>query len=124
METKKKSILVVDDEKSLARAFELKLTHAGFNAKAVNNGQEALAELRSGHYDAMLLDLVMPIMDGFQVLETLKKENISLPVMVTSNLSQEEDMKRAKALGAREYFIKSNTPIAEIVVQINKILSS
>ena len=124
METKKKTILVVDDEKSLARAFELKLTHAGYTAKAVNNGQEALAELRSGHYDAMLLDLVMPVMDGFQVLETLKKENISLPVMVTSNLSQEEDMKRAKALGAREYFVKSNTPIAEIVVQINKILSS
>ena len=124
MEPLNKSILIVDDEKSLARAFELKLTHAGFSAQTASNGQEALEKLRTQHFDLMLLDLVMPSMDGFQVLETLKQEGIQLPVIVTSNLSQTEDMKRAKSLGAVEYFVKSNTPISDIVLQIKNIVHS
>ncbi len=120
----KKSILVVDDEKSLAQALELKLKHAGYEAKAVFNGQAAVDELRVNHYDVVLLDLVMPTMGGFEVLETLKRENIKLPIIVTSNLSQEEDIKKATSLGATEYFVKSNTPISDIVSQIEKIVHS
>lgn len=111
----KKKILIVEDEKAMARALELKLTHAGFEAKIVFNGQDAVDVLEKESFALILLDLVMPKMDGFKVLETLQEKKIKTPVMVMSNLSQEEDEKRTRALGAKEFFVKSNTPIAFIV---------
>ena len=64
----------------------------------------------------------MPNKDGFAVLEELKKKGSKIPVIVTSNLSQDEDAKRAKSLGAKDYFIKSNTPIKDIISHIKDIL--
>ncbi len=119
----KKKILVIEDEKPMARALELKLTHAGFAVKAVFNGEDGVELLQKETYALILLDLIMPKMDGFTVLETLKKEKIQIPVMVLSNLSQEDDEKRAKALGAKEFFIKSNTPIATIVEKVSQFLN-
>ena len=113
-----KRILIIEDEKPMARALELKLTHAGFSAQSVGNGQEGLVLLEKDKFDLVLLDLVMPKLDGFGVLEEMKKKGIKTPVMVQTNLAQEEDEKRAKELGAKGFFIKSNTPIAEIVEQI------
>ena len=113
-----KRILIVEDEKPMAHALELKLTHAGFEAQSVGNGEEGLALMEKESFDLVLLDLIMPKLDGFGVLEEMKKKGIKTPVMVQTNLAQEEDEKRAKALGAKEFFIKSNTPIAEIVEQI------
>ena len=118
-----KRILIIEDEKPMAHALELKLTHAGFSAQSVGNGEEGLVLLEKEKFDLVLLDLVMPKMDGFGVLEEIKKKGIKTPVMVQTNLAQEEDEKRVKALGAKEFFIKSNTPIAEIVEQIKNFLS-
>ena len=64
----------------------------------------------------------MPKMDGFMVLATLKIENIKVPVMVLTNLSQENDIKRTKEYGVKEFIIKSNTPIAVIVDRVAKFL--
>jgi DNA-binding response OmpR family regulator len=119
----KKKILIIEDERPLARALELKLTHAGFEAKAVLNGEEGVNLLQKESYALILLDLVMPKMDGFKVLETLREKKIKTSVMVLSNLSQEEDEKRAKALGAKEFFVKSNTPIATIVERVIQFLA-
>ena len=113
-----KKILIIEDEKPMAHALELKLAHAGFSAQSVGNGEEGLALLEKEKFDLVLLDLIMPKLDGFGVLEEMKKKGIKTPVMVQTNLAQEEDEKRAKALGVKEFFIKSNTPIAEIVEQI------
>ena len=112
----------MEDEKPMARALELKLVHAGFDAKAVFNGEDGVLLMRKEHYDLALLDLVMPKIDGFKVLEILKNENIGIPVIVLSNLSQEGDERRAKELGAKDFFIKSNTPITTIVEHVTQFL--
>jgi len=117
-----KRILIVDDEKPLAKALELKLIHEDFEAKAVYNGVDAITELGAKPYDLVLLDLVMPQEDGFTVLANIQKLKLKTSVIVSSNLSQEEDIDKAKSLGAIDYFIKSDTTLAEIVDKINKYM--
>ena len=123
MPTKPKKILIIEDEKMIARALELKLAHAGFEVKAVFNGEEGIDCIQKETYALILLDLIMPKMDGFTVLQTLKDKHIETPVMVLSNLSQEDYEKRARALGAADFFIKSNTPVANIVQNVTKFLT-
>lgn len=117
-----KKILIGEDQEPMARALELKLNDSGFEAKAVFNGQEIIDILSKQKYDLVLLDLLMPKMDGFSVLEKLKELKNKTPVIITSNLGQVEDEKRAKSLGAKDYFIKSNVTLAEIVTYVKKIL--
>ncbi len=119
----KKKVLIAEDEKPMARALELKLNNSGVMAKAVFNGEEALAELKKEQYDLLLLDLMMPKLDGFGVLEALKEENSDLPIIVSTNLSQEADISRARELGAKDYFVKSDTPIVEVVEKVKKLLA-
>ena len=117
-----KKILIVEDDKPMSRALELKLNNSGFTVKAVYDGEEAVAELSKNKYDLMLLDLMMPKMDGFGVLAALKEKKIKLPIIVSTNLSQESDVARAKSLGAADYFIKSDTPISAVVEHVKKVL--
>ena len=120
--TASKKILIVDDEKPLAKALELKLSHAGFETHVANNGEDAINALKKESFSLMLLDLIMPKMDGFKVLEEMKKLKKKPPVIVLSNLSQSEDMDKAKKLGAKGFFIKSDTSLAEVVKQVNTYL--
>lgn len=117
-----KKILIAEDEKPMANVLSLKLGSAGFEAQVVYDGEEAITALKQLQYDLLILDLVMPRKDGFYVLEELKKLNITTPVIVMSNLGQEEDKKRAKDLGAQYYFIKSDTTLALIIEQVKKVL--
>lgn len=124
MEKEKKKILIVEDEKPLAHALELKLTFEGFDVKSVSNGEEAAVLLEKEIFSLVICDLVMPKMDGFQLLQFIKDKKINLPVIVLSNLSQNEDEKRARELGASDFFIKSNIPISDVVNNIKtKILN-
>ena len=118
-----KKILIMEDEKPMARALELKLTNAGFAAARAGDGIEGMELLEKEHFSLILLDLVMPRMDGFAVLKALAEKGISTPVIILSNLGQEDDEKRAKALGAKDFFIKSNTPIATIVEKVSRFLA-
>ncbi|MBI4252908.1 response regulator [Candidatus Uhrbacteria bacterium] len=122
MEKAKKKILIIEDEKSMARALELKLAFAGFESKAAGNGEEGLALLEKETFDLVLLDIIMPKIDGFAVLEALKEKKIKTPVIVLTNLSQDEDEKRAKSLGAKDFLVKSNTSIATIVEKVGQFL--
>ncbi len=117
-----KLILIVEDERPLSHALEMKLKNQGYTTKVVTNGQDALAEIKNGKYAMVLLDLIMPVMDGFGVLEGIKSQNLKVPVIVLSNLGQDEDRVKAKALGAVDYFVKSNTPIADIVAKVKSSL--
>lgn len=119
---KEKKILIVEDEKPMAKALELKLNKSGFLAKAVGNGQEAIALLKKEKFDLIMTDLVMPKMDGFGLLEYIKKNKIKTKVIVASNLSQDSDLDRAKELGASDFLIKSDTPITEVVEKVKNIL--
>lgn len=124
MAGKPKKILVADDERPMAKALELKLTKEGFEVKTVGNGREALDAMKAEKFDLLLLDLMMPRVDGFAVLAELKDRKDHTPVIVSSNLSQEEDIKRVKELGAKDYFVKSDTPISRVVDHVNKVLNS
>jgi DNA-binding response OmpR family regulator len=119
----KKKIIIIDDEKPLARALELKLLHVGFEISIAENGEEGLAILEKENFSLILLDLIMPKMDGFLVLEALKNKGNKTPVIVLSNLSQTEDEKRAKLLGAKAFFVKSDTQIAVIVEKVIEFLN-
>ena len=124
MTDSRKRILIVEDERPIARAFELKLSHSGFEPVVTYDGEEALLALEKQKFDLILLDLIMPKMDGFAFLRELGKRKIKVPAIVTSNLGQEEDIRRAKELGAKDYFVKSDTPIADIVAHVEKVLKS
>jgi DNA-binding response OmpR family regulator len=117
-----KKILIIEDEKTLARALELTLTHAGYETTLAFNGEEGIDMVQKSPYDLILLDLIMPKMDGFTVLNILKEKKIKTPVLVLTNLSQQNDIKHAAKFGAKEFFIKSNTPIATIVGRVKVLL--
>jgi len=117
-----KKVLIVDDEKAMAKALALKLTKAGFATEVAVNGIEAIDKIKAAKFDLIVLDLIMPEKDGFAVLEYMQTNKIKYPVLIASNLSQEEDLKRAKDLGAIDYFIKSNLSLQEIIDHIKKIL--
>lgn len=122
-DTTKKNILIIEDEKPLAHALQLKLEHAGFNVTAVENGDDGLAIIERDKSDLLLCDLIIHGLNGFQVLEKIKEKNLKTPVMIMTNLSQEEDKKRAFDLGAVEFFVKSDTTISEIVESVKKKLN-
>jgi len=117
-----KKILVVEDERAIAKAMELKLKSSGFEAMVAFDGLEALKILKKEKFDLIIIDLVMPRLDGFGTLEEIKKMKIKTPVVVSSNLNQEEDMIRAKELGVADFFVKSNIPISKLVEKIKKII--
>lgn len=118
-----KKILVVEDEKSIARPISLKLQFSGYKTVVATDGQMALDLLTKEPFDLILLDVILPKLNGFAVLEQLQARGNKIPVIVASNLSQVEDIDRVKKLGAVGYYIKSNTPLGEIVEQIKKVLN-
>src|SRR3989339_986496 len=117
-----KKILIAEDEKPMARALEIKLNKAGFETVVVFDGVSALKELVANKYDLLLLDLMMPNKDGFSVLTDMKESKIKVPVIVSTNLNQKEDIEKALSLGAKDYFVKSDTTISEVVEHVKKIL--
>lgn len=121
---KKKFILVVEDDKAYANVYQLKLAKEGYEVRIASDGEEALTACQKRKPDLIILDLLLPIIDGFEVLETLRKNKKfkNLKVIVLSSLSQPEDMIKVKKMGALEYLVKSNITIQEIVDKIGKYL--
>ena len=120
----KKRILIVEDEKAIARALELKLQHSGYDVGVAHGGQEALDAIAKGPFELMLLDLIMPGVDGFAVLTKLKEQQIKMPVIVLTNLNQPEDVAKAKQLGAIDFLIKSDVPLSNVVQRVDQILKT
>lgn len=119
-----KKILILEDEKPLARALELKLSREGYEVSTLPNGEGAVSLLETGEYSILICDLVMPKVDGFYVLEEIKEKKIKVPIkIVLTNLSQVEDEKRVRSLGATEFFIKSDTPLSKIVEYVKNNIS-
>lgn len=118
----KKKILIVEDERPLAHALELKMMHEGYDTHVASTGEEGLKEASTGKYDLILLDLILPGIDGFTILENLKGKKSKTMVIVLSNLGQDEDRKKAEEYGAKQYLVKSNVPLADIVKVVKSIL--
>src|SRR3989344_3373135 len=105
--TGKKRVLIIEDERPLAHALELKLSHEGYETTIAGNGKEGCEKAVAEKFDLILLDLILPEMDGFAVLQELHAKKIKTPVIVLSNLGQDEDRKKAKELGVVDYLVKS-----------------
>jgi DNA-binding response OmpR family regulator len=118
------NILIAEDEKALASALAEKLSRENYTTTVVANGEEALVALKKKKFDLVLLDLVMPQKNGFEVLEELKEDSELrvVPVIILSNLGEDENIKKALRLGAVDYFVKADHPIAEVVEKVKEQL--
>lgn len=124
MSGKKKSVLVVEDDKYIGELLCKKLKNRGIEAKMCLDGRQALDLLYKEVFDLVLLDLVMPILDGFAVLEERPKTlNHSTSFIVITALGQDEDIERAKRLGAEEVFQKALITIEEVIKRVEKKMS-
>ena len=114
----KKHILIVEDDMGVSHILELKLQKTGYETMLVNDGERALEALKKTKFDLILLDLRMPGVDGFMVLQAMRKRKDMTPVIVCSVLSQDMDIKRAKEFGIVDYIVKVNVPLQSIIDRI------
>mgnify|MGYP001567045266 FL=1 len=125
-EQKQYHILVVEDDIPTLEAIGHKLSTAGFVIESATDGQTALGRLQGGAYDGVLLDLRMPVRDGFWFLEEKNKDPsvASCPVVIFTNLAGEEQLRRALDLGVRGYLKKSKHSIQEIVGEVRTCMET
>ncbi len=116
------AVLVIEDDRFLVKAYEAKMKGEGFCVDVARDGEEGIAKIEKKKPDIVLLDLIMPKMDGFDVLEEMKKHKDwrKIPVLILTNLGQEDDRKRGLALGAKDYIVKADYSLAQIVELIKK----
>lgn len=117
-------ILVLEDERPLAKALELKLGHAGYAPTVAFDGEAGIQELDTNHFDMLIMDLVMPKKDGMAVLEHMHSKGLKIPTIVLSNLGQNEDKDKAAQYNILGYFVKSDTPLTDIISFVHKHLQS
>jgi len=124
MENPKKKILIAEDDSFISEIYKTNLENAGFEIIIAENGPEAVNIPKEIKPNLILLDLLLPVLNGFEILEKLKKnpETSNIPVIILSNLSQKEDIEKAKSLGAIDYIVKSETSSKEIVKRLKEIL--
>lgn len=120
--TKQKYIMVAEDDKYYANIFKLKLSKEGYRVAVVGDGAQVLALLKKEKPNLILLDLIMPVKDGFETLRELKADKSleDVNVIVISNLGQKEDVEKAKKLGAIDYLVKANVSVQEMVEKVKK----
>ena len=121
---KKNSILIVDDDQFLLDMYALKFTELGFSVLTALSPEDALSSLKEHKPDVILLDIVMPGMDGFDLLQKIKEEKLSEKslVIMLSNLGQQSDVDRAKHVGADGYIVKASTTPGDVVKKIIEYL--
>ncbi len=119
-------ILLVEDDDALANVYVTRLQAEGFDVRRVNNGEEALATALSYKPNLIVLDVMMPKVSGFDVLDILRNtpETANLKIIMLTALSQASDQERAKSLGADDYLVKSQVVIADVIDRIRHHLGS
>jgi len=118
-------VLIVEDDGFLASIYAQKLEVEGFTVSFATNGEDGLRLTQKDHPDLVLLDLLMPKMNGFEVLEKLKAdpELAPIPVLILTNLGQKEDVERCLRLGAAGYVIKAHSLPQETINRVKEILA-
>ena len=121
-----RKVLVAEDDRFLRRAAEATLRRHGFNVMTACDGEEALRLARQEFPDIILLDLIMPKLQGFDVLRELKQDptTSSIPVIILSNLGQEQDSKVATEMGAVDYWVKANIGPGEMAKRVEALLGA
>ena len=120
-----KRILFVEDDDALAGVYLVRLQAEGFDVKRVSNGEDALAAATTFHPDLILLDVMMPKLSGFDVLDILRNTpaTANIKIIMLTALSQESDRKRAENMGVDEYLVKSQVVITDVIDRIKKHLA-
>jgi DNA-binding response OmpR family regulator len=117
-------ILLAEDDRFLRKAAETALKRQGFSVLAAVDGDEALRMARTEAPDLILLDLIMPKLQGFEVLRALKADaaTATIPIIILSNLGQDSDVKQAMEAGAAGYFVKANLSLQDLVKRVGETL--
>ncbi len=124
VKSRKKIVLIVEDDEVLLRALYLLFHNTGYTIASATDGDSALKMTQRLQPDLVLLDLLLPKMNGFDVLRDMKADpNLkNIPVIVLSNLGDVSDIEKAKALGALDYYVKANTELSSLEEKIKGIL--
>lgn len=117
-------IVFIEDERTLQKMLGEALVGAGFSVENASDGEAGLALVRQAMPNLVLLDLILPKMDGFTVLNELKKDEKTkdIPVMVLTNLETADDVEKVIALGATTYLVKANYDLPDIVAKVQEVL--
>ena len=115
-------VLMIEDNEVIIDMYKLRLEQEGAKVTIAKNGAWGLKQAQNGEFDIILMDMVMPALNGLEAIKTLKKDpqTAKMPILVFSNSAQEEEMRAAKRAGAKDYFIKSNITPATVVREIKK----
>lgn len=119
-----KKILIVEDDKFLRELMAQKLVREGYEILESVDGEDGLKKVKNEKPDLVLLDLILPSMDGFEVLTRIKEEvtDGAPPVIILSNLGQKEDVEKGLKLGAVDYLIKAHFTPGEIIEKVKNVL--
>lgn len=117
-------ILIVEDDKFLRELIVAKLSKENYDVVAAVDGEEGIKKVKEEKPDLILLDLILPGIDGFEVLSQIKNDPsvAHIPVIIVSNLGQREDIERGISLGANDYLIKAHFTPGEIIDKIRAVL--
>lgn len=124
-ETKlKPKVLIIDDDPFILDMYVLKFKAEGFDVQTAQDGKTGLKKIKEQQPNVLLLDVVMPSMDGFAILQELKKKRPDgMKIILLTNLGQKEDIDRGMQLGADDYVIKAHFTPSEVVERVRKIIS-
>jgi len=124
MPDEKKKILIIEDDVFLRELISRKLLSEGYDISQASDGEQGLRELKNEAPDLILLDLILPGIDGFEVLLRVKKDSElgHIPIIILSNLGQKEDIEKGLKLGAVDYLIKAHFTPQEIIEKVQYIL--
>ncbi len=124
MTKNKKKILVVEDDPMISSMYKTKFEADGFEVFTADNGATGLELIKKEEPDIVMLDIILPQLDGFSVLEQIKKDKTTkdIPVIMLTNLSTEEDKEKGKKMGALDYLVKASLTPGQISEKIKKIL--
>jgi DNA-binding response OmpR family regulator len=124
MPDNKTTIVLVEDDIALTEMYSLKFSEAGYNLKTASDGASGLEMIFSEKPSIILLDIMMPKMDGFAVLTELKKNDTTknIPVLMLTNLGQKTDMEKSKELGANDYIVKASMTPSQVLEKIKNLI--
>lgn len=119
-----KKILLIEDDSFLSEIYVAKFQESGFEVLVAYNGSTGLAKIKEQAPDLILLDVVMPNIDGFAVLQTIKEDSSTrhIPVVILSNLGEQENVQKGLDLGAAAYIVKAHHTPTEVVAKVKEIL--
>lgn len=121
----KKKILLLEDEETLAEMYRAKFEREGLQIDVLHDGESGMQKAKESQYDAVLVDIIMPKLDGFGVIRALRAlpNYKDTPIILLSNLGQDEDISKGKSIGATDYLVKANFTPAQVVKKVNDLMA-